>query len=108
MQFFGGAFVRPPGGKIKEHEAAERHSSRGRESLDRGRNRNRRGVGDRIPIRARRDRRKCEGSESVLVGQPHRLPMTTGQRLGFAALTTTIDWTDRVDYTLCGEPCPGC
>ena len=104
MQFFGGVFVRPPGGKIKEHEAAERHASRGRESLDRGRNRNRRGVGDRIPIRARRDRWKCKGSESVLVGQPHRLPVTTGKRLGFAVLTTAIDWTDRVNDVLGAEP----
>ena len=43
----------------------------------------------------------------MLVGNPHRLTMTAGQRLGFAMFATPVDWTHGVNDVSCGES-PGC
>src|ERR1035437_10049714 len=102
MKFFGSALVRAPSLHIEKHEAAFRHVLCRHESLDRGSNRGRRRAGYRVSIRARRDRRKCQGSETVLVGKANRFAVTACQRLSFPTFAPAIDWTDCVNYVLCG------
>src|SRR5579864_8402846 len=104
VKLFGRTLVGAHGGNVKQHEATERDMLRVGESLERGRNRNRRCLGYRISIRARRNCGKCQRGESVLVCQSHRLAVTACQSSGLAVLTAAIDWPDGMDDVFRREP----
>src|ERR1700686_365614 len=75
----------------------------GRESLHRGRDRDRRRVAYWISVRPRRDRRKCQRSETVLISKANRFPVTTCQGFGFTMFTAAIDWPYRMNDVFRGQ-----
>src|ERR1700686_1418130 len=75
----------------------------GRESLECGRDRDRRRVAHWIAVGSCRNRRKCQRSETVLVRKANRFPMTTSQGFGFTMFTAAIDWPDRMNDVFRGQ-----
>src|SRR5215472_8739870 len=88
---------------VKENKAATLHRFCGTQSLDYSRDCDLRRLSHRIPEGAGRERGKRKGSETMLVGELNRFPMTMRNPFGLTLVAAAKHRPNSVDHILCGE-----